>query len=268
MLVTLLLFCGIVNVAADDLQRADDAFTWPDGQKMAISLSYDDALNSQLDNAIPSLNRHGIVASFYLTLASPTVSLRLKDWRAAAKQGHELGNHTIFHPCSAAFPDRDWVPNYYNIDDYAIQEIVDEVTVANSFLHAIDGQSERTLTAPCGDLIVSGENYIPAVRSMFIAVKGLESNDKTFADWWAAADVSGAELISRIEAEAASGTRLFNIIFHGVGGDYQSVSSEAHDLLLSYLSDNPETYWVDSYINIMRYASDNSAFQAMEQIPE
>ena len=55
----------------------EKVFTWPDGQKMAISLSYDDALNSQLDNAIPALNRHGLVASFYLTLASPTVRQRL-----------------------------------------------------------------------------------------------------------------------------------------------------------------------------------------------
>jgi peptidoglycan/xylan/chitin deacetylase (PgdA/CDA1 family) len=254
-IVTLLLFFGIGNVAAEDV------FTWPDGQKMAISLSYDDALDSQLDNAIPSLNKHGLVASFYLTLASPTVRHRLEEWRAAAVQGHELGNHTIFHPCSAALPDRDWVPSYYNLDDYVIQEIVDEVTVANSFLHAIDGRRERTLTAPCGDYLVSGENYLPEVRGLFVAVKGFESNDKTFANWWGAVGVSGSELIERIEIESASGTKLFNIIFHGIGGDYLTVTSEAHNYLLDYLVDKRETYWVDSYINIMKYASDNSAFE-------
>jgi peptidoglycan/xylan/chitin deacetylase (PgdA/CDA1 family) len=227
-IVTLLLFFGIGNVAAEDV------FTWPDGQKMAISLSYDDALDSQLDNAIPSLNKHGLVASFYLTLASPTVRHRLEEWRAAAVQGHELGNHTIFHPCSAALPDRDWVPSYYNLDDYVIQEIVD---------------------------LVSGENYLPEVRGLFVAVKGFESNDKTFANWWGAVGVSGSELIERIEIESASGTKLFNIIFHGIGGDYLTVTSEAHNYLLDYLVDKRETYWVDSYINIMKYASDNSAFE-------
>jgi len=53
---------------------------------MAVSLSYDDALDSQLDNAIPALNRHGLVASFYLTLMSPTLRHRLDEWRAAARQ--------------------------------------------------------------------------------------------------------------------------------------------------------------------------------------
>jgi len=230
------------------------AFTWPDGQKMAISLSYDDALASQLDNAIPALNKHGFVASFYLTLASPTVMQRLTEWRAAAQQGHELGNHTIYHPCSAALPNREWVPSYYNIDEYEVDEIVHEVTVANSFLHAIDGRSERTLTPPCGDIIVSGEDYLPAVREQFVAIKGFESEDQSFASLWGPVGASGSELIERISAEAAKGTRLFNILFHGVGGDYLTVSSEAHDQLLQFLADNSETFWVDSYINIMKYA--------------
>ena len=242
---------------------AGDVFTWPDGQKMAVSLSYDDAIDSQLDNAIPALNSHGLVASFYLTLASPTVMLRLEQWRAAAMQGHELGNHTIYHPCSASLPDRDWVRSYYNIDEYVIEKIVHEVTVANSFLHAIDGRTERTLTPPCGDFVASGEDYIPAVRELFIAVRGFESEDKNFAIEWAPVGVSGLGLVDRIKTEAASGTKLFKIIFHGVGGDYLSVSSEAHNQLLEYLAENRETYWVDSFINIMKYASENEAFQAI-----
>ena len=241
---------------------AEQVFAWPDGQKMAISLSYDDALNSQLDIAIPALDKHGLAASFYLTLASPVVRQRLSEWRAAAMKGHELGNHTIYHPCSAALPDRDWVKNYHNIDDYEIGEIVDEVIVANSFLHAIDGRQERTFTVPCGDFIASGESYLPAVRELFIAIKGFEFEDKTTSDWWAVVDVSGTELIERIKAETASGTKLFNIIFHGVGGDYLTVSAEAHELLLEYLADNKETYWVDSYINIMKYVTGNGAFEA------
>mgnify|MGYP001545214453 FL=1 len=145
---------------------------------------------------------------------------------------------------------------------------MDEVNVAKIFLQAIDGPSERTLTPPCGDIMVSGENYIPAVRELFIAVKGFESNDKTFANLWAPAGVSGSDLIDRIETEAASGTKLFNITFHGIGGDYLTVSSEAHDYLLNYLVDNRETFWVDSYINIMKHAIANSAFEAMYERAE
>src|SRR3546814_7923192 len=65
-----------------------------------LSLAYDDALDSQLDNAIPALDRHGFHASFYLPLAADTLRTRLDEWRAAAARGHELGNHTLFHQCS------------------------------------------------------------------------------------------------------------------------------------------------------------------------
>src|SRR5512138_1743299 len=68
-------------------------FPWPDGQRAAVSLAYDDSLPSQLDNAIPALDRHGLKGSFYLTLAADPVRDRLEDWRAAARNGHELGNH-------------------------------------------------------------------------------------------------------------------------------------------------------------------------------
>lgn len=235
---------------------AANPVAWPEGQKMAVSLSYDDAIDSQLDNAIPALNRHNLKASFYLTLASPTVNSRLSEWRTAAADGHELGNHTIYHPCSAGVPGREWVASYYNIDNYAVAEIVHEATVANSFLHAIDGRTRRTFTPPCGDIIVSGKDYVPDMRDLFVAIKGFEDVEPGFAATWAAADVSGQALINRVEQEANRGTRLFNIIFHGIGGDYLTVSTQAHEQLLAYLAGKKDTYWVDSYIRIMTHMTD------------
>ena len=78
-------------------QSAPTPWVWPHQARAAVSLAYDDALNSQLDFAVPALNRHGLKASFYLTLSSDTVRTRLAAWRTVAAQGHELGNHTLFH---------------------------------------------------------------------------------------------------------------------------------------------------------------------------
>ena len=47
---------------------AGDGFAWPEGRKAAVSLAYDDALDSQLDNAIPALDRHGLKGIFYLIM--------------------------------------------------------------------------------------------------------------------------------------------------------------------------------------------------------
>src|SRR5689334_12514889 len=70
---------------------------WP-GKKCAVVLTYDDALNTHLDHVIPLLDSFGLKGTFYLTAYAPACK-RIDDWRKAAAEGHELGNHTLFHPC-------------------------------------------------------------------------------------------------------------------------------------------------------------------------
>jgi len=70
---------------------------WPRGKSGAVSLTYDDGLDSQLDLAVPALERLGFRATFFLTFDN--IRHRLADWAALAKKGHELANHTITHPC-------------------------------------------------------------------------------------------------------------------------------------------------------------------------
>ena len=46
-----------------------------------------------------------------------------------------------------------------------------------------------------------------------------------------------------------------NIIFHGVGEDYLSVTAQAHAELVDFLALNSHIYYVDNYINLMKYAA-------------
>ena len=88
-----------------------------------MSLSYDDALNSQLDNAVPELAKHGFRATFYLTLSSPAFVKRQAEWQQLAAAGHELGNHTIHHACQASKPGREWVAKDKDLDQWSIVKI-------------------------------------------------------------------------------------------------------------------------------------------------
>lgn len=244
----LVLVLGVIpfNVAAQDV-------TWPQGQRAAVSLSYDDALNSQLDNAIPILNKYQIHASFYLTLASPVVGERLAEWRAAAQQGHELGNHTIYHACSKSQPGMDWVLPYNDMDTRVVQQVREEILVANGYLQAIDGQPQRTLTPPCGHTNASDGNYLPAIADEFVAIKGAETDyPDGFITYLMPSGQTGAQLIDYVQ-RSAKGGGVVNIIFHGIGGDHLSVSSQAHRELVEYLAHNKTTYWADTYLNIMSH---------------
>lgn len=230
--------------------------TWPQGQQAAVSLSYDDALNTQLDNAIPVLNQHEIRASFYLTMASPVVAARLDEWRAVARQGHELGNHTIYHACSKSQPGTDWVLPYNNMDKRLVQQVREEVLVANGYLKAIDGESQRTMAPPCGHTDTQDGNYIPAIASDFVAIKGAETGyPDGFITYLMPDGHTGQQLIEYVKHSARSGG-VVNIIFHGIGGDHLSVSSEAHRELVEYLARHKATYWADTYLNIMSHLND------------
>ncbi len=258
------LFFSTSSALAADVTRP---FVWPKAAKAAVSLAYDDALDSQLDNALPVLDRYRLKASFYLQLSNPAVSRRMADWRRAAGNGHELGNHTLFHHCSASAPDRAWVAPHRNLDRISVEQLKDQVLLANTMLYAIDGRTERTFTAPCGDLLAGGVNYLPAIASAFVAIKAgagsgaalsMDALDPHAVTVLAPVNLSGKQLIDIVKLAGSRGT-MVNFTFHGIGGDYLAVSSEAHEELMKFLAEHRDAYWTDTFLNIMQHVKSQRA---------
>jgi peptidoglycan/xylan/chitin deacetylase (PgdA/CDA1 family) len=245
---------------------AAEAFRWPHGARAAVSLAYDDALDSQLDHAIPTLDKYRLKGSFYLQLSSPAVDQRLAAWRAAARHGHELGNHSLFHQCSLKALGHEWVQPHRDLDTTSVAQMRDQVAVANSMLYAIDGKRERTYTVPCGDVMAGGVSYLSAIAPEFVAIKAgggdavtasMAALDPYAVTVMAPAGLSGRQLIAMVEEAAAKGT-MVNFTFHGVGGDYLTTSAAAHEELVKYLADNRKIYWTDTFLNIMTYVKKQS----------
>ena len=238
----------------------DNEFYWPNGARAAVNLSYDDALNSQLDNAIPALNQYDFKGSFYLTLGSKVVKERREDWRTIAEQGHELGNHTINHACSASLPNRHWVDKHNDLDNKTMAQIKQEIIEANHLLNAIDGQTVRTFTLPCADAIVEGKNLLPEISRYFVGIKShvavIPTSMSTYnpmdAPVIAPSGMSGQSLIEQVKL-AAKNNSIVSFTFHGIGAEHLAVSTDAHQQLLDYLAKNKTSYWVDTYRNISLY---------------
>jgi peptidoglycan/xylan/chitin deacetylase (PgdA/CDA1 family) len=96
---------------------------WPGGARAAVSLTYDDGLNSQLDHVLPALNARGWRGTFFLV--RDNVDARIDDWVKAAKPGHEIGNHTVSHQCAlggyteaSAFAAREVLPMEAYLDQH------------------------------------------------------------------------------------------------------------------------------------------------------
>ena len=260
--------------AASQAHDSPGHFVWPHGEKAAVSLAYDDAVASQLDNAIPALDRVQLKGTFYLTLANPTVLTRLDEWRAAAAHGHELGNHTLFHLCSAKAPGHEWVTPELDLDTISASRMVAQVKLANTMLHAIDGKTERTFTVPCGDRLAQGTDNVDLVRSEFVAIKSGSAAviaDMGTLDAYAVGvttpeGVTGAQLIALVQQAARAGT-MINLTFHGIGGDYITTSRQALEELLAYLAAHRDVYWTDTFINIMKYVKTQRAADASSSRP-
>ena len=254
----LIFLTGATAAASRDAENKP--FIWPNGARAAVSLAYDDALDSQLDNAVPALNKHKLKASFYLTLASPTIVKRLPEWQQVAKDGHELGNHSLFHQCSGKGADRSWVDAENDLDKISVAQLVAQIRLANTMLFAIDGKQERSFTVPCGDEFAAGVSYLSQIKGDFVAIKfgaGGVVQNMAVIDPYAVSvavptDVTGAQLIAIVERAAALGS-MANITFHGIGGDYLAVSTSAHATLLAHLAAHRDDYWTDTFLNIMNY---------------
>lgn len=236
-------------------------FTWPGGAKAAVSLGYDDALDSQLDHVIPQLNKRGLRASFYIPINGPTLPKRQNEWKDAAAAGHELGNHSLFHGCSAKKPGRDWVQPQRDLERQMATQVQEQVIAANTWLQALDGKTRRTFTPPCFDMQAGGQDFVKALQPHFVAYRAAAPALTTdtaqldpyampayFVEGW-----SGEQLIALVEKAAEQGA-LVSLLFHGVGAEHLSVTKQAHDQLLDHLAKNKHRFWTDSMVNIMENA--------------
>src|SRR4051812_19485854 len=126
---------SLALLLASGMAGAQSPMTWPAGKTAAIVLTYDDALHSQLQFVLPQLAETGFKGTFFLEGANVTpADMRL--WREVQRGGHELGNHSLFHPCPRSMlPDR----THYYAEDYDAKRLLDELALMNDILFGIDG---------------------------------------------------------------------------------------------------------------------------------
>jgi len=238
---------------------------WPAGRTSAIVLSYDDALASQLDIAIPQLDAARLKATFFLD-GDVTEAEKLR-WRKAQRAGHELGNHSYFHPCpQALMPDR---PMHYT-EKYDVSRMLGEIASMNDVLFSMDGMKTRTYSVPCSQTLVGGVDYTEALRNSRLvryvrtggdADESIISNPKRLdlfriPSWGPVDHPDGPHLVAHVtRVQEVHGLGVFQ--FHGVGGDYLEVSERAHQELIQYLTRHPEI-WVDTFQHVMDYVVTHS----------
>ncbi|MEM7328332.1 MAG: polysaccharide deacetylase family protein [Pseudomonadota bacterium] len=240
-----------------DYVLAASKIEWPNGARAAIALTYDDAMQSQLDHAVPQLAEVGLKGTFYLSMAMQDFEAQRADWEAVAAAGHELGNHTIAHPCRGALANRDWVAPNRDLDTYTKQQLMTEISRANEILSEMDGRTSRTFAYTCGDTLVAGESFIADLAPLVSGARSVHRDvgfDPFLIASYAVDQTSAAEMIAYVDDLIAT-RALGSITFHGIDGDHLWVTAADHQTLLDYLVAKESEIWVAPLHEILAYAA-------------
>jgi hypothetical protein len=135
-----------------------------------------------------------------------------------------------------------------------------EIGAMNNMLAAIDGKPEHTFATPCGQHVVGGEDYLPALRTSGLTKYVRAASDPGtgtldpfdvpstfFPD-----TVTGTQLIAYVEKVRSGGLGVMG--FHGVGGDYLIVPAAAQGAR-RVLKAHKDDIWVAPFGEVMDYVT-------------
>jgi peptidoglycan/xylan/chitin deacetylase (PgdA/CDA1 family) len=177
----LLLVLSIISCIS--FGQSPSQFTWPEGKQVAISLTFDDGRASQVEGGTKVLDEYGVKATFYVLPSA--VEKNLEEWKKTVDNGHEIGNHSLHHPCSGNFP---WARNKA-LENYSIDQMRSELIEANKQIQNLLGVECKVFAYPCGQTFVGRgsdtRSYVPVIADLFSTGRGWMDegpNDPAFCD--------------------------------------------------------------------------------------
>ncbi len=244
-------------------QTIDTVFRWPEGKKAAISLTFDDARFSQVDTGTALLDKYGVKATFFVVPSS--VEQRLDGWKKAVANGHEIGNHTMTHPCTGNFL---W-SRKNALENYSINDIQNEITECNTRIKELLGVTAEVFAYPCGQKFVGRDtntkSYVPLISKMFILGRGWRDEalvDPLFCDL---SQVSGIEMdgksfdeILPLIEEAKKNGQWLILAGHEMGeGGVQTTQLSMLKQLIEYIQNPSNQIWIAPAGTVAEYIEKN-----------
>lgn len=239
-----------------------EQFEWPEGKTFALSLSFDDARLSQPDGGIALLDEFGVKATFFVVPAD--VEKRLQGWKNAVRMGHEIGNHTLTHPCSGNYP---W-SREKAIEDFTLDRMRKEAIDANERIESLLGIKPAVFAYPCGQTFVGRgagtRSYVPVIAELFLLGRTYRdkiANDPLFCDF---AQITGIEMdntdfeeILPILENARRSGQWVVLAGHEIGDSgHQTTLILMLKKLMAYALDPSKGVWIAPMGTVAEYISD------------
>jgi beta-glucosidase len=248
-------------------------FQWPEGKKMGLSLTFDDARQSQVDKGIPLLDKYGVKATFYLS--PDNMMQRLEAWERAVSNGHDIGNHSLLHPCTGNFV---WSKDKA-LEDYTLQDMNMELDSASKLIKKMLGIQPVSFAFPCGQTFIGRGNitrsYVPVISAKFETGRGWLNegpNDPAFCDM---SQLTGMELdgksfeqIKNLIEEAKSKGQWLVLAGHEMNeGGFQTSQLSTIESICKYASDPANGIWINNVHNIAAYVKEKRGEPQFTETP-
>ena len=240
-------------------QQASEKFPWPEGKKAALSLSFDDARPSQVQGGTAFLDRHDVKATFFVV--PETVEQQLKGWKDAVANGHEIGNHTLTHPCSGNYL---W-SRHKALENYSLAQIRKDIVDANKQIQRLLGITPVVFAYPCGQTFigrgVDTKSYVPIIAELFLlgrTYRDKTANDPAFCDF---AQLTGIDMdettfenVLPVLESAKENNQWVLLGGHEMGESGRQTTRFAMlEKLLAYASDPANGIWIAPVGTVANY---------------
>ena len=175
--------------------------------------------------------------------------------------GHDIGNHTLVHPCSGNFP---WA-RHKALEDYTLEQMARELDSASNLIHEVLGIRPTAFAYTCGQTYVgrgvNSRSYVPLVAGSFETGRNWMNEGPNDAGYCDLARLNGTELdglsfaeaLKLIEEAREMGAWLIFAGHEMDEGGSQTSLLPTIDSICRYASDPANGIWLDNVSEIGRY---------------
>jgi peptidoglycan/xylan/chitin deacetylase (PgdA/CDA1 family) len=242
-------------------QESTKVIHWPEGKRVAVSLSFDDGRASQVDIGLDVINPTDVKVTFFVNPGNEALRPRLDGWKRAVASGHEIGSHSVSHPCTGNFP---WSLRNA-LENYTLEQMSQQLDDASAQIQELLGVHPVTFAYPCGQKFVGRgpemKSYVPLIGQKFLVGRGYMdeyANAPVFCDLAQAGGIAfdNMDYIDMVKNISKAAQQGGWVIFagHDIGQKaFQVTDTIALAALCKYMQDPANGVWVDTVENVGKY---------------
>ena len=222
---------------------------WQGDKQGAVSITFDDGLPSQFDNAFPLLQQHGLKGTFFII----SNDIDPDGVGSLVIDGQEIGSHSVSHP------------HLTQLEPWE-QDV--EMSHSQSTLQNLTGQEVAIFAYPYGDynagvISIADDYFIAAHTTNSNALNGSSPSFYELNVIWPneAGEANVIPYLKDFVDLAVAENKWAIEMFHSIGypGGYDNVSSEALSAHMDYLVANEPNIWAAPMGTVSEYIYERDA---------